>query len=102
MTNFATFQIFNMNENSALKSEIKQLIVETLGLKDTDPATILDDKPLCTGENVITLDSIDGIELIMAIQRNYGARLDVENLARTILNTVDSMAEFITSANDAR
>jgi acyl carrier protein len=84
-----------MDETKDLKLQLKHMIVETLNLNDVNPAEILDDKPLFSGENTITLDSIDGIELIMAIQRNFGVRLDDQNVARNILNTVDSMAEFI-------
>jgi acyl carrier protein len=84
-----------MDETKDLKLQLKHMIVETLNLNDVDPAAILDNKPLFSGENTITLDSIDGIELIMAIQRNFGVRLDDQNVARNILNTVDSMAEFI-------
>ncbi len=86
-----------MDESKDLKLRIKQMIVETLNLNDVDPVEIIDDKPLFSGENIITLDSIDGIELIMAIQRNFGVRLDDQNLARNILETVNSMAEFITA-----
>jgi acyl carrier protein len=84
-----------MDETKDLKLQIKQMIVETLNLSDVNPAEILDDKPLFSGENIIRLDSIDGIELIMAIQRIFGVRLDDQNVARNILNTVDSMVEFI-------
>ncbi len=84
-----------MDETNDLKLQIKQMIVETLNLSDVNPAEILDDKPLFSGDNIITLDSIDGIELIMAIQRIFGVRLDDQNVARNILETVNSMAEFI-------
>lgn len=78
-----------------LTSEVKKLIVETLNLKEVDPATILDEPSLFTGENTITLDSIDAIELIMAIQRTYSVRLDDQNLARSIMNSVQSISTFI-------
>jgi acyl carrier protein len=80
-----------------LKLEIKYLIVETLNLKDVKPEEIVDHLPLFGGENTIGLDSIDAIELIMAIQRKYGVRLDDQNLARNILNSVDSIADFVTT-----
>jgi len=84
-----------MEVTAELKLKIKHLIVDTLKLKDVNAPDILDDQSLFTGENIITLDSIDGIELIMAIQRQFGVRLDDQNLARNILNTIDSMADFI-------
>jgi acyl carrier protein len=91
-----------MEVTDDLKLKIKQMVVETLNLKDVNPPDILNDQPLFSGENIITLDSIDGIELIMAIQRQFGVRLDDQNLARNILNTVDSMAEFIATGKEAQ
>jgi acyl carrier protein len=82
---------------AALKSEIKKLIVETLKINDTSPEAILDQPSLFTGENTVTLDSIDAIELIMAVQRQYSVRLDDQNLARNIIQSVDSIAEFVTN-----
>lgn len=84
-----------MIDLETLKLEIKNLVVETLNLKDVEPTTILDDPSLFTGENTITLDSIDAIELIMAVQRTYDVRLDDQNLARTIMNSINSICEFI-------
>ena len=89
-----------MEVTDDLKLKVKQMIVEILNLKDVNPPEILDNQPLFSGENIITLDSIDGIELIMAIQRQFGVRLDDQNLARNILNTVDSMAEFIATGKE--
>jgi len=88
-----------MEVTEDLKLQIKQMIVETLKINDVNPADILNNQPLFSGENIITLDSIDGIELIMAIQREFGVRLDDQILARNILNTVDSMADFIANGS---
>ena len=78
-----------------LKSEVKKMVVETLKLNDIDPETILNEPSLFSGENTLTLDSIDAIELIMAVQKQYGVRLDDQNLARSIINSIDSIAGFI-------
>jgi acyl carrier protein len=78
-----------------LKSEVKKLVVETLKIKDVDPETILNEPSLFSGENTITLDSIDAIELIMAVQKTYSVRLDDQNLARSIMNSIDSITAFI-------
>ncbi|HNX06208.1 MAG TPA: phosphopantetheine-binding protein [Bacteroidales bacterium] len=89
-----------MEVNDELKLKVKEMIVDTLKINDVNPPDILNDQPLFSGENIITLDSIDGIELIMAIQRKFGVRLDDQNLARNILNTVDNMAEFIAQGKE--
>ena len=70
-------------------------MVDTLKLQDVDPETIQDEPSLFSGENTITLDSIDAIELIMAVQKTYGVRLDDQNLARSIMNSVNSISAFI-------
>lgn len=78
-----------------LKTEIKELIIQTLKIEDVQPANILDDVPLLGGENIITIDSIDVIDVVMAIQKKYQVRIDDQNLARHIINTVNTIADFV-------
>jgi acyl carrier protein len=79
-----------------LKKEIKLLILETLNIKNTKPEDIDDATPIFSKESVLGLDSIDGIELIMAIQKKYEVRIGDQNLARSVLESVNSIAEFVT------
>ena len=78
-----------------LKWEIKQLIIETLGITDVDLNAVDDDKPLFGGDNALTLDSVDAIEIIMALQRKYKIRINDQNLARQVVRSVNSIAVFI-------
>ena len=80
----------------ALKWEIKELILETLGITDVDLEKIDDEKPLFGSDNALTLDSVDGLEIIMALQRKYGVRIGDQNLARSIISSVNNIADFIT------
>lgn len=86
-----------MNDTNDLKLQIKKMIVNTLNLNDVNPEDIDDDKNLFSGENIITLDSVDGLELIMVIQRDYGVKLDDQNVARDIVNSVNNIVNFIIS-----
>ena len=79
-----------------LKWEIKELILETLGITDVDLEKIDDEKPLFGSDNALTLDSVDGLEIIMALQRKYGVRIDDQNLSRSIIYSIDNIADFIT------
>jgi acyl carrier protein len=81
----------------ALKWEIKELIVETLGITDVDMEKIDDEKPLFGSDNALTLDSVDGLEIIMALQRKYNVRIGDQNLARSIISSVNNIAGFITT-----
>jgi acyl carrier protein len=76
-----------------LKREIKVLIIETLKIPDIQIEEIVDDAPLFGGG--LGLDSIDSLEIIMALQRKYDVRIDDQNLARFILQSVDTIADFI-------
>lgn len=85
-----------LNEPSdELKLEIKNLIMTTLNITDIDPADVDDNEPLFGGSNALTLDSVDGIEIIMAMQRKYGIRMNDQNLARQIIQSINSIAEFV-------
>jgi len=79
-----------------LKLEIKKLIMSTLAISDVDPGEVDDEKPLFGGDNALTLDSVDAIEIIMAIQRTYGIRIADQNLARQVISSINSIAKFIT------
>lgn len=83
-----------------LKQEIKVLIMSTLGITDVDLAAISDSEPLFGGTNALTLDSVDAIEIIMAIQRNFGLRIADQAIAREVIKSVDSIAQFITDEKE--
>lgn len=78
-----------------LKREIKTLIMSTLNITDVDPDDVDDNKPLFGGDNALTLDSVDGIEIIMVLQRTYNIRLNDQNLARQIITSINSIADFV-------
>jgi len=78
-----------------LKLEIKKMIMETLNITDVKPEDVDDEKPLFGGDNALTLDSVDAIEIIMALQRTYGIRIADQTLARYVIRSVNSIAEFI-------
>jgi acyl carrier protein len=81
---------------SDLERELKELIVSSLGLEDVTPDDIQSDEPLF-GEG-LGLDSIDGLELGMAIRKKYGVKPQGSKEAiRAIFATVTSIASFIAS-----
>ena len=81
--------------SAELKLEIKKMIMETLNITDINPQDVDDEKPLFGSDNALTLDSVDAIEIIMALQRNYGVRITDQSLARYVIRSVNSIAEFI-------
>jgi acyl carrier protein len=78
---------------SELKREIKVLIIETTKIPDIEPEDIIDDASIF-GDG-LGLDSIDSLEIILALQRKYNVHIDNQNIARTILQSIDSIADFV-------
>jgi acyl carrier protein len=78
-----------------LKLEVKKLIMTTLNINNVNPDDIDDEKPLFGGTNALTLDSVDAIEIVMAIQRDYGFRVADQALAREVVRSVNTIAGFI-------
>ena len=76
-----------------LIEELKVAIIEALNLEDLTPADIDADAPLF-GEGP-GLDSIDALELIVLMERNYGIRLKDAAAGRQVFQSVRVMAEYV-------
>ncbi len=79
-----------------LKQELKQLIVSSLDLEDVKGEDIADDEALF-GEG-LELDSIDALELGIAIKKKYGVAFSGENEEnKKYFKSVNTLAEYISS-----
>ncbi len=87
-----------MSDLVSLKREIKDLLISSCKLKNTKPEEIDDDVILFQSGGKLGLDSIDALELVLALQKRYGVRIDDKNISRVILQSVNTIAEFITRA----
>jgi len=77
----------------ALRQELKQLIVDELDLRDRTANDIIDDDPLF-GEG-LGLDSLDALQLAMAIEERFGVRIPEGDAARPIFASVTALATHI-------
>jgi len=81
---------------NTLIEELKQLIITSLDLEDITPADIDASKPLF-GDG-LGLDSIDALELGVAIQKKYHVKLDANSAdTRQHFYSVENLAKFIKS-----
>jgi len=83
-----------------LKQEIKRLIIDTLKISDILPEDIADDASLFGDTSALRLDSVDALEIIVALQRTYNVHIDDRNLSRFIVKSVNSIAEFIATEQE--
>lgn len=80
---------------NALFDELKQLIVDALNLDDVTPDSIDSEAPLfVTG---LGLDSIDALELAVAIEKKYGIKLKMDPETKNKFYSVKTLASLITS-----
>lgn len=76
-----------------LINELKQHIISALNLEDMSPDDIDADAPLF-GEG-LGLDSIDALELIVLMEKQYGIRLASPAEGKQIFKSVRTMAEYV-------
>ncbi|WP_299268803.1 phosphopantetheine-binding protein [uncultured Psychrosphaera sp.] len=81
---------------SEIKVELKKLIIDVLDLEDVSVSEIIDDEPLFV--DGLGLDSIDALELGLAIKKEYGIKLDANSEdTKRHFASINALAEFITS-----
>ena len=82
-----------------LLQELKSFIVETMNLEDIAPADIDDDTLLFAADG-LALDSIDALELVLALKKKYGVVLEAnDEQTRQHLRSVATLAALIRSLN---
>ena len=76
-----------------LKSKIKEVLIEELHLDDVTPESIDDAAPLF-GDG-LGLDSLDALQLAVAVEEHFGVRIGDENVGRTAFASINALAEFV-------
>ncbi len=81
----------------SLELEIKQLIIETLGLEDVTPEDIDPEAPLFV--EGLGLDSIDALDLGLAVQRRYGIHMSADaEETRQHFSSVRALARLVSNS----
>jgi acyl carrier protein len=82
-----------MDTNGTLKRDIKQMMVENLMLQITTDE-ISDEQPLF-GAGSLGFDSVDALQLVVALDKKYGLKIPDPESARAILQSVSTMADAV-------
>lgn len=78
---------------SSLLREVSETIVEALGLQDVEPHEITRETTLFLGG--LGLDSIDVLELVVAIEQRWGVRIDSKELGQKVMVSVGSLVDYL-------
>ncbi|WP_299219033.1 phosphopantetheine-binding protein [uncultured Aquimarina sp.] len=76
-----------------LREELKEKLIEQLSLEDVEVSEIGDNDPLF-GDG-LGLDSIDALELIVLLEKDYGIKLKDPKEGKAIFESISVMADYI-------
>ena len=76
-----------------LRKDIKELIITSLNLEGVTPEQIVDDAPLF--QEGLGLDSIDALELAVAIERRYRVTIPDEAVGKRVFSSVNALASYV-------
>ena len=82
-----------MHDTAALRSEIKKMLVENCMLQIT--AEEISDEQALFGPGSLGLDSVDALQLVVALDKNYGLKVPDPESAKSILRSINSMADAV-------
>lgn len=89
-----------MTQQTPAEQDLASLIVESLNLENVAPEAIVPDAPLFGGE--LGLDSIDALELALAVSKRYGIQLRSDNPDnRRVFGSLRALSEYIQAQRSA-
>lgn len=83
-------------DRETLIDDIKEKITASLNLQGVSPADIETDAELF-GDSGLGLDSVDALELVVMVEREYGIVIDEKDGAKTVFASVGALADYVLS-----
>ena len=76
-----------------IRKKLKELLVESLSLEDVDPEKIKDDEVLFN--EGLGLDSLDAVEIVVLLQRNFGLNIKDINEGMKVLYSIETLTNYV-------
>jgi acyl carrier protein len=85
--------VVGVTNHDQLKADLKALLVRRLRLHGVQPDSIGDAEPLVQGP--LGLDSIDMLDLALAVEEAYGVKITDEQIGQQAFRTISALADFV-------
>lgn len=82
-------------EPESLELELKKLIINESEKDDFEPEDITDNEPLFGDQSRIQLDSLDALQIVVALQAHFNVRLQGDRMVRKHMMCVKDLAKFV-------
>ena len=82
-----------MSDN--MVKELAELIIDFCNVEDVSPADITANDSLIGPDSPFGLDSLDAVEVVVAVQKKFGVRIGGEKTSREALESLQTLADFI-------
>ena len=89
-------------EPELLELELKKLILQESEKDDFEPEDISDDEWLFGEQSRIQLDSLDALQIVVALQAHFGVRLQGDRMVRKHMMCVKDLAKFVRDNTNMR
>jgi acyl carrier protein len=78
-----------------LENELKDMLVDVCRILDPLPEDLSSDAPLIGPDSPFHLDSLDAVEIVVAVQRKYNVRIENQESSRMVLRSLKTLAKHI-------
>ena len=84
-----------LTEKDDLEKELIEMIIEVCNITDPVPEDLSPDDPLIGSESPLGLDSLDAVELVVAVEKKYNIRIGSQERSRKIFRSLKTLANYI-------
>jgi acyl carrier protein len=82
-------------EKDGLEAELIEMIIEVCNITDPVPEDLSPNDPLIGPESALGLDSLDAVEIVVAVEKKYNIRIGSQESSRKIFRSLRTLANYI-------